>query len=101
MNYRLLVPSQLAQHLRAIRLSHGLSQAQLGLRLGLSQSRIARMEKSPTSISVDALFQMLEALNVQLVLSASPGANQNPTAQSVAERHSNTPQDDAAGPDDW
>ena len=84
MNYALLTPSQLAQHLRAIRRAQGLSQTQLGLRLGLSQSRVARMEKSPTHISVDALLQMLEALGVQVVLSVPSQQRTQATAHNVA-----------------
>jgi len=69
MQYPLLLPSELTHHLRAFRKTRGLSQTQLGVRLGLSQSRIARMEKAPAQISVDGLMQMLEALGVRIVLS--------------------------------
>lgn len=69
MDYTILSSPQLSQHLRSLRKARGLSQTNLGARMGLSQSRIARMENAPTQISVDALLQLLSALGVQMVLS--------------------------------
>ncbi len=69
MDFPILSPSQLSQHLRSLRKVRGLSQADLGTRMGLSQSRIARIENSPTQVSVDTLLQLLSALGAQMVLS--------------------------------
>ena len=68
MEYRVQSPAQLAQFLRSARTSRGLSQAELGERLGLSQSRIARMEGTPSKISVGALMDLLAALGARLVI---------------------------------
>lgn len=76
MDYPILSSPQLSQHLRSLRRARGLSQADLGARMGLSQSRIARMENSPTQISVDALLQLLSALGVHMVLSAADASAQ-------------------------
>ena len=41
MGYILQIPAQLTSHLRALRKAKGLSQAQLGQRLGLSQAEFS------------------------------------------------------------
>lgn len=68
MDYAIQTPLQLSSHLRSLRKARGLSQAELGLALGVGQTRVARIEGSPTAISVDQLLQLLSALGVQLVL---------------------------------
>ena len=77
MDFRIQTPAQLTHHLRALRKARGLSQADLGALMGLSQSRIARMEKSPTHISVDALLLLLSALQSEMLLSNTPGERNN------------------------
>jgi HTH-type transcriptional regulator/antitoxin HipB len=68
MDYPLQIPDQLAHHLRALRLTKGWSQAELGQRLGVGQSRVARIERDPTAISVEQLWRVLAVLGVQVVL---------------------------------
>ena len=68
MGYPVQIPSQLSSHLRALRKAKGLSQAELGKRLGLSQTRVARIEGDPLSISVDQLLRVLAALGVRVAL---------------------------------
>lgn len=68
MIYPLLLPSQLSSHLRALRKSQGLTQTQLGAKLGLSQTRIARIESEPLSVSVEQLLHVLSILGVRLNL---------------------------------
>lgn len=68
MDYPIQSPLQLASHLRALRKAQGLSQQQLGERLGLSQSRIARIEREPGSVSVAQFLGVLAALRAALVL---------------------------------
>lgn len=72
MRYAIQTPSQLSSHLRALRKTQGLSQAQLGARLGLSQARIARIEGDPLSINVQQLLQVLSVLGVQMTLEPLP-----------------------------
>ena len=93
MDYPILSPSQLSQHLRSLRKARGLSQADLGARMGLSQSRIARMENSPTKISVDALLQLLSALGAHMVLTHADAGSKPPGGLTAA------PTDAATG--DW
>ena len=93
MDYPILSPSQLSQHLRSLRKVRGLSQADLGTRMGLSQSRIARIENSPTQVSVDTLLQLLSALGAQMVLSDADAVSKPPGGATTA------PND--AGRGDW
>jgi HTH-type transcriptional regulator/antitoxin HipB len=64
----LQTPAQLANHLRSLRKSRGLSQVQLGRMVGIDQSRIARIERNPERVSVQTLLQLLAKLRVRLLL---------------------------------
>ncbi|MDR6854452.1 helix-turn-helix domain-containing protein [Variovorax guangxiensis] len=68
MDYAIRLADQLRAHLRALRKERGLTQAQLGQRLGLGQARIAEIEAKPGLVSVDQLVQILSALGATLVL---------------------------------
>ncbi|VTU17900.1 antitoxin HipB [Variovorax sp. PBS-H4] len=68
MDYAIRLTDQLKPHLQALRKQRGLTQAQLGQRLGLGQARIAEIEAKPGLISVDQLVQVLSALGATLVL---------------------------------
>lgn len=68
MDYLIQSPGQLSSHLRALRKAKGLSQQQLGAMLGVGQTRIARIENDPKSISVDQFLGMLSALGVHMIL---------------------------------
>jgi HTH-type transcriptional regulator / antitoxin HipB len=75
MDYPILSPGQLSAHLRALRKARGLSQTQLGEVLAVGQTRITRIERDPTAISVEQLLALLGALGVQMVLRPTgPGA---------------------------
>ena len=60
--------SQLADHLRAFRKARALTQAQLGRLVGLDQTRIAKIERDPSRVSVATLLQLLAVLRVRVVL---------------------------------
>ena len=68
MDYPVVLPGQLSSHLRALRKSRGLTQQQLGALLGVGQTRVARIERDPASISVEQLMTVLGHLGVQVVL---------------------------------
>jgi HTH-type transcriptional regulator/antitoxin HipB len=72
---------QLATHLRALRRRLGLTQAELGVRLGVEQARVAKIERNPGSISVDQLLQLLTALEVRLLLETPDGPGRASTAK--------------------
>jgi HTH-type transcriptional regulator/antitoxin HipB len=68
MNYAVSTPAQLRTVLRALRDSRGLSQAQLGALLGVSQRRIAAIEAAPGRASFDQLSRLVVALGGRLVI---------------------------------
>jgi HTH-type transcriptional regulator/antitoxin HipB len=68
MDFGLHFSEQLKQHLRALRKARGLTQVRLAQKLGVGQSRVADIEANPGAMSVDQLFKVLAALDVQLVL---------------------------------
>jgi HTH-type transcriptional regulator/antitoxin HipB len=73
-DYPIQSPGQLASHLRALRRVRGLSQAQLGALLGVDQSRVARIERDPTAVSVGQFLSVLNALGAQMVLHLTGGS---------------------------
>ena len=74
----IVTPGQLGLLLQSARKSHGLSQAQLATRLGLSQNRLSELERAPGTLSVDQLLALCGQLGLQLVLQereeARPGS---------------------------
>ncbi len=77
MDHPLQLASQLGRHLKSLRKSRGLTQAQLGVLLGVGQVRVAAIEKNPASVSLDQLLRLLAALNAQLVLRAAPHSGED------------------------
>jgi transcriptional regulator with XRE-family HTH domain len=71
MGYPIQTAAQLATHLRALRNARHLTQAQLGKLMGLPQSRIAKIERDPTLVSMRQVLQLLNALGVQVILQAA------------------------------
>lgn len=68
MDYPIQSPGQLSAHLRSLRKARGLNQVQLGAVLGVGQTRIARIERDPSAVSVEQFLELLGALGVQMVL---------------------------------
>lgn len=68
MNYPINFAEQLAQHLKAFRKSRGLTQAQLAMHLGVTQSRVADIERNPGKVSLESLLKVLAALDARMVL---------------------------------
>ena len=64
----LQTPAQLADHLRAFRKARGLTQAALGNLVGLDQTRIAKIERDPRTVSFGQLMRLLSALQVRVLL---------------------------------
>jgi HTH-type transcriptional regulator / antitoxin HipB len=74
----LQTPAQLASHLRSFRKARGLTQAQLGRLAGLDQTRIAKIERDPSRVSMGQLLQLLAVLQVRVLL--QPGNQPLPAA---------------------
>ena len=73
MDFPLATIDQLPAHLRALRKARGLTQTELGHRLGVKQTRIADIERDPGSVSVAQMHKLLAALDTQVVLRATDG----------------------------
>jgi HTH-type transcriptional regulator/antitoxin HipB len=83
MLFLLQTPAQLAKHLPSLRNVRHLTQAQLGMLVGLDQTRIAKIEADPRRVSVGQLFKILSALGVQVQL-LSNEADSEPKAPPAA-----------------
>jgi len=59
---------QLGPLLKHLRADHGLSQAALGRKIGLSQERISRIENHPETVTVDQILTLLMALDAALTV---------------------------------
>lgn len=68
MDYLISIADQLAPQLRSMRKVRRLSQTDLALKLGVSQSRIAAIERNPATVSAGQLLDLLKVLGVDLVL---------------------------------
>lgn len=67
---------QLCAHLKSLRKAQGLTQAELGKRIGVKQVRIADIERDPGVISVEQLIALLHAMGARLLIgrAESPAA---------------------------
>lgn len=70
MDFPIRTISQLRPVLQGFRKAHGLTQAQMAARLGVTQQTYARLEANPSRASIERIFKVLQALGVELVLSA-------------------------------
>lgn len=75
MDYTIHTAQQLAQALRGQRIAKGLTQKTVGAPVGLLPKTVSKLEAEPARSSVDSLFKLLSALDLELVLrskSSSP-----------------------------
>jgi HTH-type transcriptional regulator/antitoxin HipB len=68
MDYPIRFTDQLRPQIRALRKKRGLTQGELGHQLGVGQARIAEIERSPGTVSVDQMLKLLSLLGASLVL---------------------------------
>lgn len=67
---------ELARQVRDLRVSRGMSQAELARKVGSTQPAIARLEAGGVAPNIDTLERIAEALGLKLVVKFSkPGAN--------------------------
>ena len=71
-------PDQLRQHLRALRKARGLTQAQFGALVGVSQARVAEIEANPGLVSFEQLMKLLSVLGVTVTLHEDASALARP-----------------------
>lgn len=68
MDYRIHTPSQMAAAFRSRRKTRGMTQAQAGSRGGLFSKTVSAMETHPETSSIESLFKLIAALDLELVL---------------------------------
>jgi HTH-type transcriptional regulator/antitoxin HipB len=79
--YPVDTPRQLRTILRTLRQSRGLTQAQLGQLIGVSQKRVARIEAAPEVTAFDQIARMVSAMGGRLVIQAPlPAAKEDSPA---------------------
>lgn len=70
--YPVDTPQQLRTMLRSLRQARGLTQAQLGQKLGVTQKRIARIEAAPEVTAFDQISRMVTVMGYRLVIEEPP-----------------------------
>lgn len=70
MEYKVAIAQQLSTLLKALRKQSGLTQQELGEKLGVSQRVIARNEAHPEKVHFERILQMLSALDADLIVRA-------------------------------
>ncbi len=70
--YSVETPQQLRTILRSMRQASGLTQAQLGERIGVTQKRIARIEAAPEVTAFDQIARMVAAMGYRLMIDEPP-----------------------------
>jgi HTH-type transcriptional regulator/antitoxin HipB len=68
MDYSVKFGDQLKQQLRSLRKARGLNQTELGVRLGVTQRRIAEIEANPGVVAIDQIIKIFSALGAELVV---------------------------------
>ncbi len=68
MDYPLKTAEQLRQQLRSLRKERGLTQARLGVLIGVTQARVVEIEANPGTVSLQQIMQVLGALGAGLVI---------------------------------
>jgi HTH-type transcriptional regulator / antitoxin HipB len=94
-------PDQLRQHLRALRKRRGLTQAQLGALVGVSQARIAEIEANPGLVNFEQLMKLLSVLGVSLTLqeeAAAPVVTHSPAAKASKPKTTTPPRKTVSKP---
>ncbi len=66
--YSLHTPAQLSAYLRSLRKTRGLTQAELGARLGVSAARVGAIEHDPSTVGFEQLLRTLQALGARVYL---------------------------------
>lgn len=84
--------------LRALRIRHGLSQADLARRVGTDQPAISRIERDVVSPSLATLNRLFEAMGEALMLSSArltepvPGGTNQTLAEALSDYRELTPE---------
>lgn len=80
MQHRILTADQLRLLLQAARKAGHFTQARLAAQMGLSQSRLSKIEQGPGSATVLQLLDLCSVLGIELVMQPSLRAAPSPSA---------------------
>lgn len=78
-HYVARTPEQLGQLLRATRKKRGLTQREVGAKVGMRQAQISDIETRGAAVTVETLYRLLSALGLELALHDGQ-AGEPPTA---------------------
>jgi len=70
-DYPLKLAEQLRPQLQALRKQRGLTQAQLGKMIGVTQARVVEIEAHPGAVSLQQVMQVLSVLGATLMISTT------------------------------
>jgi len=68
MEYRIAYVKQVAPLIKSLRNQHGLTQKQLGEKLGISQRMVAFVEANPEKTRFERILQILSILDADLII---------------------------------
>ena len=82
MNYAINTPAQTRAVLRGLRKARGLTQAEVGRLLGVSQKRIARIEAAPNRTALEQVVKLIALLGGRIVVEEAPSPQPSPASAS-------------------
>ena len=82
MNYAINTPEQTRAVLRGLRKARGLTQAEVGRLLGVSQKRIARIEAAPNRTALEQVVKLIALLGGRIVVEEAPSPQPSPASAS-------------------
>lgn len=86
MNQVISTPDQLSHVLRSVRKARSLSQLEAGKTVGLLQKSVSALENHPESATLESLFKLLSALELELIVSPKkPGSGRDPATSDSGE----------------
>jgi len=68
MEYKIAIAQQLSSLLKNMRKQSGMTQKEMGEKLGITQRRVAAIEASPESARFERILQMLSVLDADLII---------------------------------
>jgi len=85
MEYKIAIVQQLSTLLKSMRKQSGLTQKDMGEKLGITQRRVAAIEATPESVRFERILQILSILDADLIIrdrSANPEKNNSADKES-------------------
>ncbi|ADU40105.1 helix-turn-helix domain-containing protein [Variovorax paradoxus] len=102
MDYPLRFVDQLRPHLKALRKKRGLTQAQAGALVGVSQARIAEIEANPGAVGLEHLAKLLSALGASFYLRDDAPPSSGPVyAMEEGPEYASSQDTDVKVPEGW